>query len=191
LFVSLFIKRSTEGDDDEEWGWDESPNKAGKVEITGMKLTSNSNLMHRSISSDNGNESHAPEMLNRSFSGQSQNSYRDGMSHSASSNSSGVVNKTFAAPVRQPPPEPDDFFEQMGLAAKPKLTASIKPQAKSIQSKQMPLRVAAKPKVPPAAPAPKKSNKLGATTIRSDSGDDMGDDDWGDNDADLDDLLKD
>jgi hypothetical protein len=181
------FSRSTVGDDDdEEWGWDESPNKPGKVEITGMNLNSNSSshLTHRPSQSDhsNGSRTSSPEMTRRTYSSQSQNSSKNGITLSPSSN------KPSATSVRQK----DDFFEQMGLAAKPKLSVSSKQQTKHIQTKQMPPILAPKQiKAPPVAPVSKKSNKLGATTISSDVFEDIGDDDWGDDDADLDDLLKD
>ena len=81
----------------------------------------------------------------------------------------------------------------MGLTAKPKFSVSNKPNISTKQSKPLQPILAPKPRiVPPTKSPPKKiTTKLGATTITSDSFDDMEDDDWGDNDKDLDDLLKD
>jgi hypothetical protein len=207
FFSHLFSTRSTEADDDDdaEWGWDETPSKSGK--ITGMKLNNNlsPNLLHRTILMDNTNKSHnMRDIPRRSSSGHSQSSYKDGTVSSMdgirgnSNNGIGHQYKASTASsvqqnVQVQQSEPNDFFEQMGLSAnKPSPSSKVRALSKPTNTtKPLPSILAPKPKIvsPAAAPILKKMNKLGATTIKSDSFDDMADDDWGD-DEDLDDLLK-
>lgn len=178
LFFVLFLHRSTRDDaEDEEWGWDDS--KTGNVEITGMKLNSSKKLLLRPADG----LAIVSEKPQRSSSVRSRGS------------SQSPINKrephTMTKPIQQPPPpsDPDDFFEQMGLSAKPKFTSPRPPVLSSMGGMSGSVIRKSGTNLTKTI-IPKKTTRLGATALSSYSDDEPGVDDW-DDDADLDDLLKD
>jgi hypothetical protein len=175
-FFILFLRRSTRDDaEDEEWGWDDS--KTGNVEITGMKLNSSKKLLLRPADG----LAIVSEKPQRSSSVRSRGS------------SQSPINKrepyTIPKPIQQlpPPSDPDDFFEQMGLSAKPRFSSPRPPVPSSMGGMSVIRKSSANLT---KATIPKKTARLGATALSSYSDDETGVDDW-DDDADLDDLLKD
>lgn len=154
-------------------------------------------------------------------SSQSPLNHKESIAASSMVSKTAPIQLTTTATTTAPAPDPDDFFEQMGLAAKPTFNAPKRQQPaaskganistnKSTSIKQptsilpqVPQQRSSSITIPlPVLPNStsvhnnnsnnKKSTKLGATvlSLSSNSDDEMGADDW-DDDADLDDLLKD
>jgi hypothetical protein len=207
LLVLRQCSNTVSGDDDEEWGWDdEQPKQHLEMPRVGgnRSLRSGSSPRQRGVSPQFGNGSNAPRSggapmvqppINIVISPKTERKgfavRKTGMNNplhnpppaqyvqQQQQYSVGVPNASMTAipPSKIIPPTTDDFFAEMGIAPKPKFpttTTTTKPSLSTTTSK-----------------------RLGATVLPLDNddlifgGDNGGisNDTWGNDDADLDDLL--
>ena len=168
-----------------------------------MKLQSSSKLLHRQVIHDK--NGFVPEKPRRSLSSQSRTSSQGSASPSTiQKRDGGSTIQKLPSPIQKKAPvqttpsllDQDDFFEQMGLAAKPKFTSpAIRPAQQTHSKTSVLVAGGAVPK--PSSQITKinfpRIPPVGTTAIPSTTStvDEIGDDNWSDDDADLDDLLKD
>jgi hypothetical protein len=209
LLVLRQCSNTVSGDDDEEWGWDdEQPKQQLEMPRVGenRSLRNGSNPRQRGVSPQFGNGSNAPRSggapmvqppINNVISPKTERKgfavRKTGMNNPLHSSpppapyvqqqqqySVGVTNASMAAipPSKIIPPSTDDFFAEMGIAPKPKFPTTTATTTKPSLSTTT-------------------SKRLGATVLPLDNddlifgGDNGGitNDTWGNDDADLDDLL--
>jgi hypothetical protein len=182
-FLFVVFRTTVSEDDDEEWGWDDTPNHS--VEMSNMspaqRKTKGSPMHHRRSESPHNSAPSSGNSLGLSLKPNSSEHKgfsvkRTGMNNplhppqpALQQQAQRQIPVVVAKKAPPPPPKTDDFFSELGLAAKPKFGAT-------------------------AVTTRAKTGRLGATALPMDDDNDLisggGGADW-DDDADLDDLLDD